>query len=127
MATVPLVLDSSRRPMITGRLLLQPRDARDARLLLDTAIADYALSLTKAFADREKILNRVITLIHPPFRGEGTEEGSISSDYNSPSFGWLRGHGASRYAISDSIWCSRREPARWLDRIGFSAPISGGD
>ena len=70
--SVPLMLDSSRRPMITGRLLLQSRDAVDARLLLDTAVANYALSLSKAFADRERIPKRVITLIHPPFRGEGT-------------------------------------------------------
>jgi gag-polyprotein putative aspartyl protease len=69
---VPLTLDRYRRPMIAGRLLLQSGDAVTARLLLDTGIPDYALSLGKAFIDGQGILKRVPRVIQPPFHGQAT-------------------------------------------------------
>ena len=69
-ASVPLALDASRRPMIVAKLLLQSADAVDARLLLDSAVADYALSLSKAFIDKNQILTRVRKVIDPGFRAE---------------------------------------------------------
>jgi hypothetical protein len=68
----PLTLDQDRRPMTTGRLFLQPGDAVNARLLLDSAMPDYVLSLSKAFIDKQEILKRVRGVIRPPFRGQGT-------------------------------------------------------
>jgi len=69
---VPLMLDQYRRPMIDGRLVLGSGDTVHARLLLDSAIPDYVLSLSKAFTDQHRILTRVRKVIQPPFRAEGT-------------------------------------------------------
>ena len=57
--SVPLTVDRYKRPMIIARLVLQGGDAVTARLLLDSAIPDYTLSLTKPFTDKESILKRV--------------------------------------------------------------------
>lgn len=72
---VPLMRDPYGRPMIIGRLFLQSRDAVNARLLLDTAIADYSLSLSKAFTDSHSLLRRVSKVIQPPFKAQGTGGG----------------------------------------------------
>jgi hypothetical protein len=69
---VRLTLDPDRRPMTSGRLVLQSGDAVNARLLLDSAMPDYVLSLSKAFIDKQEILKRVRGVIRPPFRGQGT-------------------------------------------------------
>jgi hypothetical protein len=42
-----------------------------ADVLLDTAVADQVLSLSKAFSDEQQILERVSKLISPPFKAEG--------------------------------------------------------
>jgi hypothetical protein len=65
-----LMFDGFGRPMIAARLLLQRRDAAVADVLLDTAVADQVLSLSKAFSDEREILERVSKLISPPFEGE---------------------------------------------------------
>ena len=44
--------------MVAVRLLLQARDELTAQLLLDTAVAEYALSLSKVFTDKQQILKR---------------------------------------------------------------------
>jgi len=67
---LPLLFDSNGRPMVVARLLLQPRDAVMADVLLDTAVADQVLSLSKAFSDEQHILRRVSKLITPPFKAE---------------------------------------------------------
>jgi hypothetical protein len=67
---LPLMFDGSGRPMVAARLLLQPRDAAMADVLLDTAVADQVLSLSKAFSDQQQILKRVPKLISPPFKAE---------------------------------------------------------
>jgi hypothetical protein len=71
-AVAPLTLDRYGRPTITGRLLLQSGDAVTARLLVDSGIADYTLSLGKEFIDRQEILKRVRRVIEPPFHGQAT-------------------------------------------------------
>jgi hypothetical protein len=68
---LPLAFDGAGRPMIAARLVLQPRDAARADVLLDTAVADQVLSLSKAFSDEHQILKRVSKLISPPFKAEG--------------------------------------------------------
>jgi hypothetical protein len=70
-AKLPLMFDGSGRPMVVARLLLQRRDAATADVLLDTAVADQVLSLSKAFSDEHRILTRVSKLINPPFKAEG--------------------------------------------------------
>ena len=67
---LPLMFDGSGRPMVAARLLLQPRDVAMADVLLDTAVADQVLSLSKAFSDQQQILKRVPKLISPPFKAE---------------------------------------------------------
>lgn len=67
---LPLMFDGSGRPMVAARLLLQPRDAAMADVLLDTAVADQVLSLSKAFCDEHQIPRRVSKLISPPFKAE---------------------------------------------------------
>jgi hypothetical protein len=61
--TLPLEFDGSRRPMVRARLVLQPGDALISHLLLDTAVADQVLSLSKVFTDKRQILNRVRDVI----------------------------------------------------------------
>ena len=72
--SVPLALDGSQRPTIVARLLLQSRDTVDARLLLDSAVTDYALSLSKTFIDKNHILSRVRKFIEPGFRADSVGE-----------------------------------------------------
>ena len=67
---LPLLFDGSGRPMVSSRLLLQPRDAVMANILLDTAVADQVLSLSKAFCDERHILKRVSKIISPRFKAE---------------------------------------------------------
>ena len=69
---VPLLLDPYRRPMVLGRLLLEAGDAVTARLLLDSAVPDYTLSLTRAFTDRQNIRARVRQVVRPPFHAQST-------------------------------------------------------
>lgn len=65
---LPLAFDGTGRPMVATRLLLQARDELTAQLLLDTAVAEYALSLSKVFTDKQQILKRVRSVIRPPFQ-----------------------------------------------------------
>lgn len=67
---LPLMFDGSGRPMVAARLLLQPRDVVMADVLLDTAVADQVLSLSKAFSDEQHIVKRVSKLISPPLKAE---------------------------------------------------------
>ncbi|HEV3332924.1 MAG TPA: hypothetical protein VG096_18180 [Bryobacteraceae bacterium] len=67
---LPLRFDGSGRPMVAARLLLQPGDRAMADLLLDTAVAEQVLSLSKAYSDGQQILKRVSKLISPPFKAE---------------------------------------------------------
>jgi hypothetical protein len=52
--------------MVAVRLLVQARDELTAQLLLDTAVAEYALSLSKVFTDKQQILKRVRSVIRHP-------------------------------------------------------------
>jgi hypothetical protein len=69
---VPLTLTADRRPAIDARLVLKSGDTISARLLLDSAIPDYALSLSKDFTEEHRILARVGKVIQPPFQADGT-------------------------------------------------------
>jgi hypothetical protein len=69
---LPLMMDGSSRPMVAAQLLLQPPNAARADVLLDTAVADQVLSLSKAFSDEHQILQRVSKVITPPFKAEST-------------------------------------------------------
>ncbi len=70
--SVPLTLDPHGRPIVAGRMLLQSGDAVNARLLLDSGIPDYSLSLSKPFTDAHDILKRVRKVIRPPFQARAT-------------------------------------------------------
>ena len=74
-AAVPLTLDQHGRPIIGARLLLESGDAVDARLLLDSGVPDYALSLSQPFIDTHRILQRVRRVIRPPFQARATGGG----------------------------------------------------
>ena len=56
--------------MVAARLLLQPRNAVIADVVVDTAMPDQVLSLSKAFTDKQQILKRVRKVISPPFKAE---------------------------------------------------------
>ena len=69
---LPLTFDGSGRPTVAAQLLLQSGDTVTADVLLDTAVADQVLSLSKAFSDDHQILMRVSKVIRPPVKAEST-------------------------------------------------------
>jgi len=59
-------------PMVSARIVLQPGQTVDAKLLVDTAVGQWPLAINKRFADGQDLLTRVRKTVEPPFQAAAT-------------------------------------------------------
>lgn len=69
--SMPITLEYDN-PVVSVRLVLQPGQTVDARLLVDTAVGQWPVALNRRFSDARSILTRVRKTVEPPFQAGGT-------------------------------------------------------
>lgn len=69
--SVPATMLENGSPVVTTHVLLQPGEAINAGLVVDTGASQWAVALQKRFTDDHNIPNRARRIVQPPFQAAG--------------------------------------------------------